>query len=186
MTNKYGRYWALAAASVVVVVFGSAQTTGALWRDEQVVAGGTINSGTLDIKVGPNGAEVNDYVLAALGSTNLGPNGFSQAPLSIRNAGDVPFNYRLQGTTLSGAVPLTLTATLVTSAAQCPAMGAPTGSTTVLYNGTASGAQAPTAPAARLLAAGVNEVWCFRLSADADPPQSQSSTVTFSFRADQT
>lgn len=186
MSTKYGRYWALAAASVVVVVFGSAQATGALWREENVVSGGTINSGTLDIKVGPVGAEVNDYVLAALGSTNLAPNGFSQASLSIRNAGNVPFDYRLQGTTVTGAVPLTLTATLVMSAAQCPTVGAPTGSTTVLYNGNASGAQAPTAPAARLLAAGANEVWCFRLAAGDDPPQSQSSTVSFSFRADQT
>ena len=58
MVIRHGRYWALAAASVVVVVYGSAQTTGALWRDDVAVAGGTLNSGTLDIKVGPDGAEV--------------------------------------------------------------------------------------------------------------------------------
>ncbi|WP_338886636.1 hypothetical protein [Rhodococcus sovatensis] len=53
MAIKHSRYWALAAASVVVVIFGSAQATGALWRDEVAVAGGTLNSGTLDIKVVP-------------------------------------------------------------------------------------------------------------------------------------
>lgn len=185
MTNKYGRYWALAAASVAVVVFGSAQTTGALWRDEQMVPGGTINSGTLDIKVGPNGAEVNDYVLAALGSTNLGPNGFSQAPLSIRNSGNVPFNFRLQETTSTGTVPLVLTATIVSAETNCPATGAPTGPTAQLYSGNASGAQAPVPPAARLLAAGAREVWCFRLAVGATPPQDATSTVAFSFRADQ-
>lgn len=182
---KHGRYWALAAASVVVVVFGSAQTTGALWRDDAIVSGGTINSGTLDIKVGPAGAEVNDYVLAALGGTNLGPNGFSQASLSIKNAGNVPFDYRLQTTTVTGTVPLTLTASLVGAAASCPPTTAPTGATQ-LYTGNAAGAQAPTAPAARLLAPGAAEVWCFRVSVGIDPPKSQSSTVKFSFRADQT
>ncbi|OZC47094.1 MULTISPECIES: hypothetical protein [Nocardiaceae] len=183
MTNKYGRYWALAAASVAVVVFGSAQATGALWRDQQTIAGGTINSGTLDIKVGQNGAEVNDYVLAALGSANLGPNGFSQAPLSIRNAGNVPFNFRLQGTTSTGTVPLALTVTTVVAESNCPATGAPTGPATVLYTGNAAGAQtSATGP----LAAGARELWCFRLAAGVTPPQSASSTVTFSFRADQT
>ncbi|MCZ4277868.1 MULTISPECIES: hypothetical protein [Nocardiaceae] len=182
MVIRHGRYWALAAASVVVVVYGSAQTTGALWRDDVAVAGGTLNSGTLDIKVGPDGAEVDDYVLAALGSTNLGPNGSSQAPLSIRNAGDVPFDYRLQGSTVTGAVPLTLTATLVSTVGDCPAVGAPTGPVTVLYTGNAQGAQTLDT---RALAPGANEVWCFHVAVGADPPQDQTSTVSFSFRADQ-
>nr|WP_296773204.1 hypothetical protein [Rhodococcus sp. (in: high G+C Gram-positive bacteria)] len=185
MSTKYGRYWALAAASVVVVIFGSAQTTGALWRDDAIVSGGTINSGTLDIKVGPSGAEVNDYVLTALGSTNLGPDGFSQAPLSIKNAGNIPFDYRLQTTTVTGTVPLTLTASLVASSSNCPATTPPTGATQ-LFTGNAAGAQAPTAPAARLLAPNAAEVWCFRVAVGSDPPKSQSSTVKFSFRADQT
>ncbi|MCZ4080472.1 hypothetical protein O1W68_21255 [Rhodococcus sp. H36-A4] len=186
---KHSRYWALAAASVVVVVFGSAQTTGALWRDQDAIAGGTITSGTLDIKVGPSGTEVNNYTLAALGSKNLGPNGFSQAPLSIRNAGNQPFNYRLQGTSVSGAtpIPFNLTITKVAAAANCVVNGgAPTGSTTVLFNGPASSAQVPVAPAARLLAPTANEVWCFRLATVAEPPQSATSQVAFSFRADQT
>ncbi|RRQ29354.1 hypothetical protein DK926_00265 [Rhodococcus sp. Eu-32] len=182
---KHGRYWALAAASVVVVVFGSAQTTGALWRDDAAVSGGTINSGTLDIKVGPSGAEVNDYVLAALGSTNLGPNGFSQAPLSVKNAGTVPFGYRLQTTTVTGTVPLTLTASIVAATANCPSTVDPTGATQ-LYTGNAAGAQAPLAPGSRALAPGAGEVWCFRLAVGVDPPKNQSSTVKFSFRADQT
>ncbi len=183
---KNGRYWALAAASAVVLAFGSAQTTGALWSDEEVVGGGTITSGTLDIAVGPAGAEVNNYVLAALGSSSLGPNGYSQAPLSVRNVGSVPFVYRLQNTTLTGSVPLTLTATVVAAASNCPVLGPPSGAVTQLYAGTAAGAQAPSVPGSRSLAPGVNEVWCFRLATNDNPPQSQTSTVTFSFRADQT
>lgn len=165
------------------MVYGSAQTTGALWRDDVAVAGGTLNSGTLDIKVGPSGAEVDDYVLAALGSTNLGPNGYSQAPLSIRNAGTVAFDYRLQNSTVTGTVPLTLTATLVATVGDCPAVGGPTGPVTVLYDGDAQGAQTS---GTRELAPSANEVWCFRVAVGDNPPQNQSSTVTFSFRADQT
>ncbi|MDZ7910293.1 MAG: hypothetical protein U5O16_00360 [Rhodococcus sp. (in: high G+C Gram-positive bacteria)] len=181
---KQGRYWALAAASVLVVSFGSAQVTGALWRDEEVIGGGTITSGTLDIRVGEAGAEVNEFTIAGLGSTNLKPNGFAQAPLSIRNSGSTPFLFRLQTTTVGGPVPFTLTASIVVDAASCPAIGSPTGAT-ILYDGNAAGAQVPVAPAARPLSPGANEVWCFRLATSDQPPQSASSTVTFSFRADQ-
>ncbi|MEK8069964.1 hypothetical protein [Rhodococcoides navarretei] len=182
---KHGRYWALAAASVLVVSFGSAQVTGALWRDEEVIGGGTITSGTLDIKLGPEGsAEVADFVIPGLGNDALTPNGFAQAPLLIRNNGSTPFVFRLQSTTVNGPLPFVLTASTVANVEACPATGAPTGAS-VLYTGNAAGAQIPTAPAARPLAPGSNEVWCFRLTTSDQPPQSASSTVTFSFRADQ-
>lgn len=181
---KHGRYWAFAAAAVVVVIFGSLQATGALWSDEEVIKGGTITSGTLDIRVGEAGTEVNGFTIAGLGSVNFRPNGFAQAPLSIRNSGSTPFLFRLQSTTVSGPIPFTLTASTVAGTANCPATGAPTGPT-VLYSGIAAGAQVPVAPAARPLAPGANEVWCFRLTTSDQPPQSASSTVTFSFRADQ-
>ncbi len=167
-----------------MVSFGSAQVTGALWRDEEVIGGGTITSGTLDIKVGEAGAEVNDFTIAGLGSLNFEPNGFAQAPLSIRNSGTTPFLFRLQDTTVSGTLPFTLTASTVADVEACPPTGSPTGAT-VLYNDTAAGAQVPAAPAARPLAPGASEVWCFRLTTSDQPPQSASSTVTFSFRADQ-
>lgn len=182
---KHGRYWALAAASVLVVSFGSAQVTGALWRDEEILDGGTLTSGTLDIKLGPEGAaEVADFVIPGLGNLALAPNGFAQAPLLIRNNGSTPFAFRLQSTTVSGPLPFTLTASTVTNTAACPATGTPTGAT-VLFNGNAAGAQVPVAPAARPLAPGINEVWCFRLATSATPPQAATSRVTFSFRADQ-
>ncbi|WP_338886635.1 hypothetical protein [Rhodococcus sovatensis] len=82
-----------------------------------------------------------------------------------------------------GAVPLNLTATLVSTMGDCPAVGAPTGSVTVLYTGNAQGAQTL---GTRALAPGANQVWCFHVSVGANSPQSQASTVSFSFRADQT
>ncbi|OZE91373.1 hypothetical protein CH302_25065 [Rhodococcus sp. 15-2388-1-1a] len=182
---KHGRYWALAAASVLVVSFGSAQVTGALWRDEEVLGGGSITSGTLDITLGPEGsAEVPIFDIPGLGNTGLVPNGFAQAPLSIRNNGSTPFVFRLQSTTVNGPLPFTLTASTVANVGACPASGEPTGAT-VLFNGNAAGAQVPVAPAARPLAPGADEVWCFRLATSDQPPQSATSRVTFSFRADQ-
>ncbi|MBY4109347.1 hypothetical protein QM588_19115 [Rhodococcus sp. IEGM 1354] len=182
---KHGRYWALAAASVAVLVFGSAQTTGALWRDEETLDGGTLDSGTLDIKLGPQGsAEVQNFPIPGLGNGVLAPNGFAQAPLLIRNNGTTPFVFRLQNTTVNGPLPFVLTASTISSTGSCPATGAPTGAS-VLYNANAAGAQIPVAPAARLLAPGSNEVWCFRLTTSDSPPQTATSTVTFSFRADQ-
>ena len=83
---------------------------------------------------------------------------------------------------MTGAVPLTLTATLVSTVGDCPAVGAPTGPVTVLYTGNAQGAQTLDT---RALAPGANEVWCFHVAVGADPPQDQTSTVSFSFRADQ-
>ncbi|MBY4211255.1 hypothetical protein HQO42_09620 [Rhodococcus fascians] len=165
--------------------FGSAQVTGALWRDEEVLDGGTLTSGTLDIELGPQGsAEVPNFVVPGLGNTALGPKGFAQAPLLIRNNGSTPFVFRLQNTTVNGPLPFTLTASIVPSTGACPASGAPTGET-VLYNSSAAGAQVPVAPTARPLAPRTSEVWCFRLTTSDLPPQSASSTVTFSFRADQ-
>lgn len=168
-----------------MVSFGSARVTGALWRDEEVIGGGTITSGTLDIKLGPEGAvDFPNFVIPGLGNEALTPNGFAQAPLLIRNNGTTPFNFRLQNTTVGGALPFTLAASTVANAEECPSTGAPMGAT-VLFNGNAAGAQVPVAPAARALAPGASEVWCFRLTTSDQPPQSATSTVTFSFRADQ-
>lgn len=181
---KHGRYWALAAASVLVVAFGSAQVTGALWRDEETIAGGEIRSGSLDIRVGPSGAEVNDVVLDALGGTDLGPNRFSQAPLSVNNAGTTAMTYRLQNVSQTGSIPLTLTASIVASVAACPTGAAPSGATT-LYDGPLDAAQAPSEPESRSLAPDESEVWCFRVTVSDDPPQGATSTVSLTFRADQ-
>ncbi|MGA9871020.1 MAG: hypothetical protein WBQ44_07755 [Rhodococcus sp. (in: high G+C Gram-positive bacteria)] len=154
--------------------------TDALWQDEQVIAGGSIRSGTLDIRVGPVGAEVNEFVLTSLGGNNLGPNRFSQAPLSVKNAGTTAMTYRLQSASQSGALPLTLRASRVNAVADCPAGAAPTNATS-LYDGPLGSAQS----SARPLASGASEVWCFRVTLGDNPPQNATSTVKLSFRADQ-
>ena len=183
---KHARYWALAAASVLVVIFGSAQATGALWRDQETLGGGTIRSGTLDIKVGTSGAEVNDFLYqlpTILGATNIGPGGYSQAPLSVRNSGTVPMRYRLNSTSQTGSLNFTLTASKVTAVTNCPAIGVPSGTVEALYNGPFTGAQAPASPAFRQLGVGLAEVLCLRMTLLDSSTQSSSSQVKFSFLA---
>ncbi|MGB6181521.1 MAG: hypothetical protein WBF79_09790 [Rhodococcus sp. (in: high G+C Gram-positive bacteria)] len=177
------RYVAAAAASVVVVIFGSTQTTGALWRDDAVTDAGVVQAGTLDIKVGASGTEVDDYVIDSLGGVGLGPGSFSQAPLSVRNAGNIPMNYRLQSASAAASLAPSLSVVVdrVSATASCPVAAPPSGATVNLYSGPLSSAQGPQ----RVLAAGESEVLCFRVALTADPPQNSSTTVTFSFLAEQ-
>ncbi|MGL4305273.1 MAG: hypothetical protein ACRCSF_03890 [Mycobacteriaceae bacterium] len=182
---KAQRVWAAIAASVVVLIaLISTQQTGALWRSQSTISGQKITSGILDLTVGSNGVQQNSFAFSALAKTNLKPGDFAQAPLVLRNAGNVEMNYRLQGVTQSSTtVPLSLTATLVSAEAQCPTTGNPTG--TSLYNGTMVGAQAPSGGAWRVMAVGASEVWCLRATLDAAATaQNASSTATFTFRAE--
>lgn len=160
--------------------------TGALWRDEKTLGGGTIQSGTLDLKVGAPGAELDNFVYQMpplLGATGIGPGGYSQAPLSIRNSGTVAMKYRLQSTSQTGALNFTLTASKVAAVSNCPAIGSPDGSVESLYSGSFTGAQAPASPAFRQLQVGASEVLCFRMTLLDTSPQSAQSTATFSFQA---
>ncbi|WP_308115668.1 hypothetical protein [Rhodococcus sp. BP-241] len=183
---KHIRYVVAAAASVAVVVLGSTQTTGALWRNDAVTNGGIIRAGTLDIKVGASGAEVDAYELAALGGTNLGPDAFSQAPLTVRNAGNIAMRYRLQSAAATAplASSMTVVASKVASVASCPADAPPNGTVATLYNGPLATAQGPASPAFRTLAAGASEVLCLRVALTASPPSRASTKVTFTFLAE--
>lgn len=182
---KHSIGWAIAAASVLVLIFFSTQQTGALWRSQQTISGQTITSGILDLTVGANGTQQNDYAFSALAKSNLKPGDFAQAPLELRNSGNVSMNYRLQGVSQSVSdVALTLIATAVTAENNCPTTGNPTGTTQTLYSGAMVGAQAPASPQWRVLAAGISEVWCLRATVADTALPNMSSTATFSFRAE--
>lgn len=169
------------------MILGSWQTTGALWRDESVIDAGTISAGTLDIKVGATGSEVDSYVMDSLGGLSLGPGAFSQQPLSVRNAGTVPMQYRLQSASATTPLgpSLVIRVDQVASADSCPIAAPPSSPTELLYSGPVSAAQGPAAPAFRALAVGASEVLCFRVTLSSSPPQNSSSKVTFTFLAEQ-
>lgn len=180
--SKNHRWWALAGASVLGLIFFSTQQTGALWSDTETIAGGdTVTSGTLDIAVGAGGTAQSDYAFTALAKSGMTPGTFAQAPLTVHNSGNVAMRYRLQnGAQSNPAVPLALTVSSVASEGACPATGSPTGATP-LYSGALVGAQMP---AWRSLAPGAAEVLCLRGGITETAAQNASTTATFTFAAE--
>lgn len=166
----------VAALAIVVFLFVTAAATGADWRTSLPMDGGVIGSGTLDLLGGSASSQVQNYTFAALSGSNLQPGDYRQAPLTIRNAGDIPLRYELASTafgTLVGA--LSVTITRVATPAACPATGAPTDA-----GGSVGGWRA--------LAVAATEVWCFRVTLDGTAPESAQATtgsVVFGFRGEQ-
>ncbi|MDH6280826.1 hypothetical protein [Prescottella agglutinans] len=179
--SKNHRWWALAAVPVLGLIFFSTHQTGALWSDTKTLDAGTITAGTLDIAVGAGGTTQANYPFTALAKSGMTPGEFAQAPLTVRNSGNVAMRYRLQNANQSNpAVPLTLTVSTVPNEAACPATGNPTGATQ-LYSGAMVGAQVPQL---RTLAPGASEVLCMRGTLDSSATQNASTTATFTFTAE--
>jgi len=177
---------ALGTAAVLSLALAG-MGTAAYWSDAETVPGTTLRSGSLDLLAGTAAAQVQDHVFTALDATNAGPGSVAQAPLTLRNAGTEDLRYRLDGTVVTptaSASAFTTAATLVPSAASCPATGTPVGLVLV-----------PTAPlgsatsAYRDLDKGRSEVWCLRVTLSPFAPQatlqSTSTGIVFRFRAEQ-
>ena len=179
MTNKI-RLAAIAAASVLGLTLLSVQQTGALWRAEATLDGGTIQSGRLDLQVGDSNSTTKDYQFDAFGRAYMGGGSYSQQPITIANAGNVLMKYRLAGAAQSdSAVPLTLTVTPVASEADCPAQGAVSG--TAVYDGPMEGASFTDWLTAE---AGESKVLCLRGTVADDAEPNMSTSVVLSFAAE--
>lgn len=181
--SKNHRWWALAGASVLGLIFFSTQQTGALWSDTEDLtgSGASITAGKLDIAVGAGGTAQSDYDFTALAKAGMMPGEFAQAPLTVQNSGNVAMQYRLQnGVQSNPAVPLALTVSSVPSEGECPATGEPTGATQ-LYSGALVGAQMPQW---RTLAPGASEVLCLRGGISETAAQNATTTATFTFAAE--
>ncbi|WP_137723400.1 hypothetical protein [Prescottella subtropica] len=176
--SKNHRWWALAAAPAVGLIFFSAQQTGALWSDTETLPGATITAGTLNIGVGAG-----SFTLDSFGKTGLAAGGYSQTPLTVKNTGDVPTQYRLSNVTQSdAALPLTLKVWEVANEASCPATGDPTGTPTQIYDGNMIGASTALRPA---LQSGAETVLCLRGTVATGAGAGLTSTTTFTFDASQ-
>jgi hypothetical protein len=170
-----------------VVVGLGAITTGALWTDSATVAGTTISTGTLDLKVdGQN--SVSGYT--SLNITNMVPGASVAAVLTIANAGNVPFTYLASSAATNGdtkdlrsALQVKVTgATAITGASPTATCGgtALTGTGTALNTGLVT--------TARSLAAGANETLCIQVtlpSTAVNGLQGASTDVTLQFDATQ-
>jgi hypothetical protein len=185
------RWIAVAGAAAVVLSFGSVLTTGAAWNDAVSVDGGPLSSGTLHLRTGNAGSQVSSYAFDELAGGNLRPGGFNQAPLTIKNAGNVDLRYRLDQTTATGTTGLSeslgLTVDQVTSEANCP-IGAAGSSGTIeqLYSGALVAASSPTL---RPLSPTSTETLCVRVTLPAsvsNQVQNTSTRITFTFYAEST
>ncbi|ORM36107.1 hypothetical protein [Williamsia sp. 1135] len=165
-----------AAIAITVLAVMSAEQTGASWRDQAQTGSATVTSGQLRILAG----ESQNYAWNDFGSAGLAPGSVVQRPLTISVVGDTKAAYRLQSVVpTTSEVPLTLSASIVSSIAGCP----PTGSPSSVVAGPWTVFPAPST--ARTVQANTSEVWCLRATVGAGALQNKTTKVTLNFRADQ-
>ena len=173
--------WTAAAASVLLLGALSAQQTGALWRDQARLSGGTITSGRLTVLA--DGSE--NYPWSAFGGTNLATGSMVQQPLTISIAGEVGVSYQLQSVTQTSAeLPVVVTAWIVGSTASCPTS---TGAVVPEPDGPVAGPWTafPAPSTGRIVPAGTSETWCLRATVGQTAQPGKSTSVTLHFRAEQ-
>ncbi|ROZ49603.1 MULTISPECIES: hypothetical protein [Rhodococcus] len=179
---------ALAGASVIVVMFASAQQTGALWRAETPVSGLQMTADTLVLRLGADYASATEsYTMTGFGGTAMGPGAYSQRPITIANRTAMIVQYELTSASQSQPEPkLNLTVWQVGSNADCPTTGTPTG--TQLYTGPLTAAKYPATPLPTprpTLSPNTSSTWCLRATVNASAAQGQSTTATLNFKGTQ-
>ncbi|KIQ17023.1 hypothetical protein RU01_12290 [Rhodococcus sp. MEB064] len=176
----------VAVVGAATLVFGSVQSTGALWRDQETVAGATVTAGTISLSTGsPDGT---NYTFGALKKDPVALNEFVQAPLVITNTGDTPLRFRLASagpvvsTTGAGAT-VSLSGGVITDGV-CT-------STTVLGSAfTTFSSSAPSTVATspwQALPKGGTQTWCIRtVLTQVTSTSAVAYTHRFSFAVEQT
>lgn len=182
---------AIGIAGLSLVTVGTL-TTGAIFTDSQDLGANSFTTGTLVLGLNP--------VSALFAVTNMAPGDTVSKPLTVSDAGTLGLRYATTATATNADAKglrsqLRFTVYSGVSAANCTA-GTTTGGT-VLYGPGAIGAAANVfgdvsqgaQPGDRALGAGAGETLCFvadlPLSTD-NTFQAASTTVTFTFAAEQT
>ncbi|MDJ0488595.1 hypothetical protein R3Q08_04500 [Rhodococcus erythropolis] len=169
-----GRAWgALAGASVIVLMFASAQGTGALWKSAAPISNDVLTAGgsTFALKVGSTVANAaSTYTWSTFAGSAMTATTAVQMPLTIVNpaTNNAALTFRLASVTATNANPvLDLKMSTVTSAANCPNT-VNTGTAlpgAQVYSGVATNAAYPLpANPGISLANGSSTVWCMRAS----------------------
>lgn len=179
---------AVLGALVVLVVFGSTVTTGALWNSAAPLGAGQVQSGQLVLLNGDDATQVKSYAFDELAGTALAPGSYAQAPLVITNGGNIPLGYELFSAIASKpalADSLNLRVSRVAASGDCPTgenAGAPTGAT-IVYDGPLDTADSG---AQHTIAVGAGDTLCLRVGLLSSAPasvQDTSTTITFTFQA---
>lgn len=137
----------IVVACAAVVLLGGAGLSGGLgteaaWNSAAPMSDKQISSGTLSMTVGDDSTASHDYTFSGLTVSNLSPGDRHQAPLTVRNAGDVPMTFSVMSSSAAGALAdaLTLRIDMAGSASDCPAGGDFTGtSDSLVYQGALTG-----------------------------------------------
>lgn len=111
---------AIAVAVAAVAVFASSQQSLALWSDSASASGGTATAASVNLTVGTSAGTSAAYTLANLttATTPVVPGNTVQAPLTVKNSGSDPLQWRMQSTS---ALPgFTLTTYGVDNEGACP------------------------------------------------------------------
>ncbi|MET3963656.1 putative ribosomally synthesized peptide with SipW-like signal peptide [Marmoricola sp. OAE513] len=183
-----------AIASLGLVLGAAATGTYAYWSDSAAVAGSTITSGSIDLKVnGTAGNRLdNDNAYTQLSFSNIVPGQSTAGVITVRNNGLSPLTYYAHGAA-SNADGKGLGAALVvkvTGAATRTASGSSftCGGATLANTGTSFSNNLVSSTNPRQLAAGTEETLCIEATLPtgaATSLQNASTNVSFAFTASQ-
>ncbi|MCS4257903.1 hypothetical protein M2405_006230 [Rhodococcus erythropolis] len=178
---------AIAVAVAAVAVFASSQQSLALWSDSASASGGTATAASVNLTVGTSAGTSAAYTLANLttATTPVVPGNTVQAPLTVKNSGSDPLQWRMQSTS---ALPgFTLTTYGVANEGACPAgVNTAAPAVTPVTSGSMNASlQYPVSPAymPTPLAAGGTYILCLRLTVGVGAVSGQTTNATFTFQA---
>ncbi|MBT2264830.1 MULTISPECIES: hypothetical protein [Rhodococcus] len=178
---------AIAVAVAAVAVFASSQQSLALWSDSASANGGTATAASVNLTVGTSAGTSATYPLSTLttGTTLVVPGNTVQAPLTVKNSGADPLQWRMQSTGLLSE--FTLTTYGVANESACPtgvntAAPAATPLMSALMN---TSLQYPVSPAymPNPLAPAGTYVLCLRLTVGASSVSGATDTTSLTFQA---
>lgn len=171
---------------VTVLLIGSAQSTGALWSDENSGPQSDLRTGAIGLAPGtPNG---NLFTFPALAGPTTGLDQTVQAPLTITNIGTTSIRFRLA---TAGPTPVSPGASaqvrLEGAIGSCPALSSPLTGTPAFTTQTSQSARTVFTSSWQPLARAGSAVWCIRATLeDAAGPEPISYSIVFTFDAEQT
>ncbi|WP_168700681.1 hypothetical protein [Gordonia paraffinivorans] len=182
--KRRGVLFAALAIGVVVLLFGSVQTTLALWTKQADTSGSNITTGTIGLAPGSGGGS--SFTFPALNGSNMVPGQSSQAVLNIANTGSTPLKFRLASagpvvSTPGASVSIKLSGS---QSATCPASNVPlsgafTAAGTLTGVSDIDGVEIP-------LAVGASTAWCIRAEfVSVTGTQPATFSITFNFDAQQ-
>ncbi|MGW6657324.1 hypothetical protein [Rhodococcus sp. NPDC055024] len=178
---------AIAVAVAAVAVFASSQQSLALWSDSASANGGTATAASVNLTVGTSTGTSAAYPLSTLttGTTLVVPGNTVQAPLTVKNSGTDPLQWRMQATTL--LTEFTLTTYGVANEGACPAgVNTAAPAVTPLISGSMNASlQYPVSPAymPSPLASNATYVLCLRLTVGTQSVSGATNTATLTFQA---